>query len=321
MRIHQHLRAFVRAGSGPAVLLLHGVGQSCGTWDRVLPCLARHFTVVAPDLLGHGRSDKPRADYSLGGYANAMRDLLSVVGIERATVIGHSFGGGVAMQFAYQYPERCERVVLVGSGGLGPEVTPLLRALTLPGASWALAGGATAPVRRLGRLAWQVARLVPGVAQGRRAPLLRDLPEILAMLEQWVDPAARQAFLHLLRAVIDHQGQVVTMLDRAYLAEVMPVLLVWGRGDGVIPVAHAHAGAAALPGSELVILDDAGHFPHRDQPAAFVRAVEDFMARRPPAAYDLGAFRGLLSSGGSARAGESAGAAPLSSAEGPTARQ
>ena len=95
--------------------------------------------MVAPDLLGHGESAKPRADYSIGGFANGMRDLLGVLGMERANVIGHSFGGGVAMQFAYQFPERTDRVVLEASGGLGREVTPLLRALTLPGAAQLLA--------------------------------------------------------------------------------------------------------------------------------------------------------------------------------------
>ena len=107
---------------------------SSETWRLVAPALAEHFTVVAPDLLGHGTSAKPRADYSLGAFASGIRDLLVALGHERATIVGQSLGGGVAMQFAYQFPERCERLVLVASGGLGEEVNPLLRALTLPGA-------------------------------------------------------------------------------------------------------------------------------------------------------------------------------------------
>ena len=131
--IHGHRRAFVKTGSGPALLLLHGLGCHHGTWEPVIDALARNYTVIAPDLLGHGQSDKPRADYSLGGYANGMRDLLTVLGIDRVTVVGHSFGGGVAMQFAYQFPERTERLVLVASGGLGPEVSPAIRAISTPG--------------------------------------------------------------------------------------------------------------------------------------------------------------------------------------------
>ena len=131
--IHGHRRAFVKAGSGPVILLLHGLGCDHTTWEPVIDTLARRYTVIAPDLLGHGASDKPRADYSVGGYANGMRDLLTVLGIDKVTVVGHSFGGGVAMQFAYQFPERTERLVLVASGGLGPEVTPAIRAITTPG--------------------------------------------------------------------------------------------------------------------------------------------------------------------------------------------
>src|ERR671921_2822139 len=118
--IHGHRRAFVRAGRGPAVLLLHGLGCDHTTWEPVIDALARRYTVIAPDLLGHGLSDKPRADYSVGGYANGMRDLLTVLGIDTATVVGHSFGGGVAMQFGYQYPERTERLRLVGPRGPRP---------------------------------------------------------------------------------------------------------------------------------------------------------------------------------------------------------
>ena len=119
VRIHGHRRAFVIAGEGPALLAIHGIGHDHRTWLPALPTLAEHFTVIAPDLLGHGSSDKPRADYSLGAFANGMRDLLTVLGINRATVMGNSLGGGVAMQFAYQFPERTERVVLVAAGGLG----------------------------------------------------------------------------------------------------------------------------------------------------------------------------------------------------------
>src|SRR5689334_18884371 len=137
--IHGYRRAFRAAGSGPAILLIHGIGDNSTTWSSVQSTLAQRFTVIAPDLLGHGLSDKPRADYSVAAYANGMRDLLTVLGIERATLVGHSLGGGVAMQFAYQFPERTERLVLVASGGAGHGVSPLLRACTLPGANLGLA--------------------------------------------------------------------------------------------------------------------------------------------------------------------------------------
>ena len=136
--IHGHQVAYRSAGSGPVMLLVHGIAGSSGTWARVMPDLAEHHTVVALDLLGHGASAKPRGDYSLGAYASGIRDLMVALGHDSATVVGHSLGGGVAMQLAYQFPERCERLVLVASGGLGKEVNPLLRVLSGPGSEYVL---------------------------------------------------------------------------------------------------------------------------------------------------------------------------------------
>ena len=136
--IHGHNMAYRMEGSGPAVLLLHGIAGSSRTWRDVIPRLTDRFTVIAPDLMGHGSSGKPRGDYSLGAFASGIRDLLEVLDVEAATVVGQSFGGGVAMQLAYQHPERCERLVLVDSGGLGREVSWMLRAMTLPGSEYVM---------------------------------------------------------------------------------------------------------------------------------------------------------------------------------------
>ena len=115
-------------------MLLHGIAGTSATWDAVLPRLAEHYDVLAPDLLGHGESAKPHGDYSLGAYANAVRDLLEALGLRAGRrSSGIRSGGGIAMQFAYQFLERCERLVLVDSGGLGREVHPLLRARRAPG--------------------------------------------------------------------------------------------------------------------------------------------------------------------------------------------
>src|SRR3978361_247693 len=132
--IHGYRRAFRVSGSGPAILLIHGVGDNSTTWETVQTRLAQRFTVIAPDLLGHGESDKPRADYSVAAFANGMRDLLTVLGVDRVTLVGHSMGGGVAMQFAYQFPERTDRLGRGSTGGLGREVNPLLILASLPGA-------------------------------------------------------------------------------------------------------------------------------------------------------------------------------------------
>jgi pimeloyl-ACP methyl ester carboxylesterase len=289
--IHGHRRAFRMEGSGPALLLLHGLGCDHTTWDPVLDSLAKRYTVVAPDLLGHGRSDKPRADYSVGGYANGMRDLISVLGIDKVTVVGHSLGGGVAMQFAYQYPERTERLVLVAPGGFGPEVTPLIRAITTPGFHQ-VTGVLTLPgLRHIG---------ATGLRVLARSPLrkARDLDEVARIFESFADSRTRAAIRHVVRAVVDWKGQIVTMTDRAYLTEHMPICMIWGDDDMVIPTRHALTAGAVAPKAAVEIIPNAGHFPHKDHPQRFVKLLNDFVRSHPPARYDVETWRRTLRSGG-----------------------
>lgn len=305
--VHGYRRAYRRHGSGPPLLLLHGMACDSSTWDPVMDQLAEHFTVIAPDLLGHGESDKPNADYSLGGFANGMRDLLTILGIDKVTVVGHSFGGGVAMQFAYQFPERTERVVLVSTGGLGHEVTPLIRALTLPGAGLGMRAATLRPVRGVASTSLRVLAKAP-------LPMMRDLDEVAKIYERLSDPAQTLAVIRLAKTVLDWRGQFVTMADRAYLARLMPVLMVWGRHDMVIPVSHASK-LPSLENSQVHIFEDSGHFPHQDHPDQFARLVVDFCRTQEPAQYHRGRWRALL------RRGDQAGlaAVPLSDSESPSA--
>jgi pimeloyl-ACP methyl ester carboxylesterase len=289
-RIHGYRRAFVVAGQGPALLLLHGIGDNSDTWQSLIPNLARDHTVIAPDLLGHGRSDKPRADYSVAAYANGMRDLLSVLGIERATIVGHSLGGGVAMQFAYQYPERCERLVLVATGGVGREVNPMLRIASMANADFLL------PLLRI-----PGSRTVGGAALRLLHCLGTDLghdePDLRAIFDALPDYAARRAFVRTLRAVVDWRGQHITMLDRCYLARGMPTLLMWGTRDAIVPFSHAQIAHEAMPGSQLEVFEGAGHFPHHDDPVRFLAVVREFLATTAPADYSPEQWRRLLRSG------------------------
>ena len=286
--IHGYKRAYRIAGSGPAILLIHGIGDNSTTWNTVQTELAQRFTVIAPDLLGHGRSDKPRADYSVAAYANGMRDLLSVLGIERATIVGHSLGGGVAMQFAYQFPQLVERLILVSAGGVTKDVNFVLRCASLPIGSEALA------LLRLPLVlpALQMAGRVAGMTLGR------DLPNVLRILDDLPEPTASAAFSRTLRAVVDWRGQIVTMLDRCYLTEAVPVQIIWGTKDVVLPIRHAWMAHAAMPGSRLEIFEGAGHFPFHEDPARFIDVVERFIDSTKPAEYDQTALRGLLRTGG-----------------------
>ena len=229
-KVHGHDVAYRQAGEGPLLVMIHGIAGSSGTWVPVMPLLAERYTVIAPDLLGHGESAKPRGDYSLGAYASGVRDLLGVLGHERATVVGHSLGGGVAMQFAYQFPQMAERLVLVGSGGLGKEVNPLLRALTLPGTEYVLPVvlRPADPRRRSASVGRVLGRF------GLRAdPFLGEVWQAWSRL---TDVRAQRAFIHTIRAVIDVAGQRVSARDRLYLAHEVPTMIVWGDRDQVIPV-------------------------------------------------------------------------------------
>jgi pimeloyl-ACP methyl ester carboxylesterase len=290
LTIHGHRRAFVRTGHGPALLLLHGLGCDHTTWQPVIAALSRHYTVIAPDLLGHGLSAKPRADYSLGGYANGMRDLLTVLGIDTVTVVGHSFGGGVAMQFGYQFPERTERMILVAPGGLGPEVNAAVRAITLPGFHHAM-GVVTLPGLRQLTTTWLRMLAATGLS------MTRDLDEVADIVESFKDPRARGAIRRVVSSVVDWRGQVVTMVDRAYLTEAMPMCVIWGSHDTVIPVRHARIAAAFAPGATIEVIPNAGHFPHKDHPQQFMRVIDDFIRTHPAASYHRGRWRKLLVAG------------------------
>ncbi len=287
--VHGYRRAFRMTGDGPALLLIHGISDSSATWAPIIPLLAQHHLVIAPDLLGHGESDKPRADYAVAAYACGMRDLLSVLDIDRVTVVGHSLGGGIAMQFAYQFPERCERLVLVGSAGVGREVHPLLRLISAPGAEPGLALATAAPVRGAVRAIAPLLRAGLGLG--------KDFDYVLDRYQGLTNPTARQAFLRTLRAGVDLHGQVITMLDRCYLTAGMPTLILWGAQDHVIPVQHALTAHQAMPGSELEIFETSGHFPHQDEPERFAKALAAFVAATAPQEFDSAKWRAYLRAG------------------------
>jgi pimeloyl-ACP methyl ester carboxylesterase len=273
----------------PVLLLVHGMAGSAATWRSVMPSLGRHYTVIAPDLLGHGTSSKPRHDYSLGNFASLLRDLLIALGVERATLVGHSLGGGIVMQLAYQHPERCERLALVCSGGLGKEVSWILRALTLPASEYAMPVLFPGFVRDMGNA---VSRWLG--ARGIRAPHLEEEWRSYVSL---TEPDTRAAFVRTLRAVIDISGQTVTAHDRLYLARHVPTLIIWGAHDRIIPVSHAHAAHAALPGSRLEIFDHAGHFPHTEQPQEFIDVLGDFVESTEPMHLEPRDWHALLTGG------------------------
>ena len=277
--IHGHNVGYRMAGEGPAILLIHGIAGSSNAWRFVMPELARRYTVIAPDLIGHGESAKPMGDYSLGAYASGLRDLLQVLGHTQATVVGQSFGGGVAMQLAYQYPDCCERLVLVDSGGLGREVSWLLRFMTLPASEYLMPVLFPSFVREWGN---DLSDLLH-----RRGVRMYRLGEMWRSYASLTESSNRQSFIRTLRAVIDPGGQTVSAMDRLYLAGEIPTMIVWGDGDSIIPVSHAYAAHQAIPGSRLEIIQGSGHFPHVEAPERFLAVLTDFLETTPAAHVDV----------------------------------
>jgi pimeloyl-ACP methyl ester carboxylesterase len=288
-QVHGHDVAYRQAGSGPVIVMIHGIAGSSGTWVPVMPLLAEQYTVIAPDLLGHGESAKPRGDYSLGAYASGIRDLLGVLGHERATIVGHSLGGGVAMQFAYQFPQMAERLVLVASGGLGKEVSPLLRALALPGTEYLL------PIV-LARPFHDAAGAVGGVLGRFGLRVDPFLSEVWAAWTRLTDASAQRAFIHTIRAVIDVAGQRVSARDRLYLTDEMPTLIIWGEEDAVIPASHGRIAHELMPGSRLEIVPNAGHFLPLERPELLDRILRDFLSSTTPAQVTTARWQQLLTS-------------------------
>lgn len=279
--VHSRMRlaaggiAYTKAGTGPAVLLIHGLGGTRRTWRHLIAGLALTHTVIAPDLPGHGLSDPPAGDYSLGAHACAMRDLLLTLGHHRATMVGHSLGGGVALQTAYQFPERTERVALISSGGLGAEVTPILRAATLPGADPIVAKLSAIPPALTQRL-FSVLPTLIGPADRR---ILADA------LSGLTDDQQRRAFFRTARTVIDWRGQTVSATRQLGLLRDVPLLVAWGADDKTIPPHHHHGLAAQVPNAVTVEIADAGHYPHETAPVQLLCAMQTFLSTTQPFRY------------------------------------
>lgn len=281
---HGNEIAFHRCGDGEPVILIHGIASSYNTWNAVLPELGKTCTAVAPDLLGHGRSSKPRGDYSLGAFATGIRDFMEALEIPSATIVGHSMGGGIAMQFAYQFPKRCQRLVLVSSGGLGPEVTPVLKAATLPGSDVFLQ---IATSDRLENAGQAVGRKLRGWGF-RATPGMASVGSHFIALK---DREARKAFVTTARSVMDWRGQRVDARDRLYLAAEVPTMIVWGRRDRFIPVRHGMEAHELIPGSRLEIFDESGHFPHEHEAERFTELLLDFISSTDPAEVSVELLR------------------------------
>ncbi|WP_082983271.1 alpha/beta fold hydrolase [Mycobacterium sp. 1423905.2] len=265
IELHGDRVAYRDEGTGEVLLLIHGMGGNSNNWRKMIPALSKNYRVIAPDLLGHGQTAKPRGDYSLGAFAVWLRDFLDALGIPRVTVIGHSLGGGIAMQFTHQHRDYCERLILLSSGGLGGEVNRALRLCSLPGSEYVLQVAASKPVITARK----------AISALKNAD--RDLSEHWEAHTALANPENRQAFLRTLRAVVDRRGQAVCALNRLHANANVPVMIISGDQDRVIPIAHAYAAHQAMPHSRLHILAGVSHHPHTERPDAVASLIDDFV--------------------------------------------
>ncbi|MET0865040.1 MAG: alpha/beta fold hydrolase [Nakamurella sp.] len=270
--LHGQQLSYLDAGAGPAVLFVHGLMSSSATWTDQFERLAADHRVIAPDLFGHGTSAKPAGDYSLGAHAATLRDLLDAVAVPSVTVVGHSLGGGIALQFAYLFPDRLAGLVLVSSGGLGRELNPLLRAATLPGSELVLPLVASNWLHGVGDTAlrwWSkvgLPSISPSSDEGWRG------------LASLADGDTRRAFLATSRSVINVRGQTVSAANRLPGMASRPTMLIWGERDRIVPATHVEAAKGELPTSRVEMFQRSGHFPHLDEPDRFARVLAEFMA-------------------------------------------
>lgn len=276
--------AYTRTGSGPPLLLVHGLGGTRSTWAAIIPQLSLVFTVIAVDLPGHGDSDAPLGDYSPGAQASALRDVVVGLGFERVSLAGHSLGGGAVMQFAYQFPERTERLVLISSGGFGSEVTPLLRAATLPGAEMLISGLARVP------------RAVTGPVLGvlSLVPTLMSREDAVPLADTMVTMGAkrhRRTFIRTARTVLDRHGQLMSAKGTFAALAGIPILIAWGADDRAIPPEHHRRAAQRLPNALTCELANAGHFPQETTPVPLTTAMVSFLTSSAAHAYDEDLWR------------------------------
>ena len=271
IRLHGEELSYLDSGEGPVVLFIHGILGSQHNWVTLVDRIDDTQRVIVPDLFGHGESSKAMGDYSLSSHAATLRDLLDRLEIDTVTLVGHSLGGGIAMQFFYLFPERVERLVLVASGGLGREVSFVLRSATLPGAE---------PVLSVIASHWMTTRL-EGVGRAVTKMGWRsgaDVGAIWRGFSSLKDRESRRAFLATTRAVIDLGGQTVSAHGHLADVETPPTLVVWGSKDRMIPAWHALKARESVPGIRVELFEGAGHFPHLDDPDRFAELLRSFIA-------------------------------------------
>mgnify|MGYP006299848815 FL=1 len=255
---------------GPRIVLIHGIGGFAENWRFNIENLAGHFKVYAVDLVGFGKSGKPKAPYTYDYFARFIKEFIDVMEIDKAVLIGHSLGGGIAMRFALMFPGRVEKLVLVDSAGLGKEISKIFKLISLPG----------------------FGELVTRPDRTRTLKMYKNLVYDRSLLsEEMVDlgfsfsssPGAQQAFLKTARGTVNIFGfkrKAINPIRRNLHRIEVPVLVLWGERDAIIPVRHAYIAKDGIPDAELEVFENCGHIPMIECPDEFNTAVVKFLRER-----------------------------------------
>lgn len=277
VELHGHTVGYsVNPGQGTPLLLVHGVGSNMHTWGALSHALvAAGQPYVAVDLLGHGSSGPGNGDFSLGANAARLRDLLDHLGIDSAHLVGHSLGGGISMQFLYQFPDRTASLTLISSGGLGTEVSMGLRAAALPGAKTVMQV-ITAP------LVVRILRNATGALESMGMHNADFDSHTVAKFERLQAPDRLDSFLATVRSVVGPAGQRVSAVELvSAVTDPTAVLIIWGENDPMVPSDHGVDAHALLPGSSLVMIPGTGHHPHVDAVQVVATALLSHVAAHP----------------------------------------
>jgi len=256
-------------GAGEPLLLVHGLGSSAESWLFNVEGLAKHYRVLVPDIIGFGKTDKTTnpAELSLARAARFLAGFLETQGVSKAHVVGNSMGGIISLQFAVDYPQMVNRLVLVDPAGFGEDVHISFRLQALPVIGEIMA----TPSRRGTRMSLEV-------ASHKRDFITDELIERFYQLGR--QPGMKEPFLAAVRHGITFRGvkkELLAPLQARIPSIKAPTLIMWGRHDQVLPISHLETARRLLPHARVHIFEDCGHIPQMETPDEFNRLLHEFL--------------------------------------------
>jgi 2-hydroxy-6-oxonona-2,4-dienedioate hydrolase len=245
----------IKSGATEVLLLLHGIGASAERWLRVVPLLNRNFRIIIPDIVGFGYSDKPTVEYTMNYFVEFLRDFLKSIRIQRIHIIGSSFGGLLAAEFAMEFANIVKKMILVSPAGTMQTSTKTLDEYIL---------AALYPTMENARRAFSDMAYDPKVVTD---DIVKDFVNRMKL------PNSKYAFMSTLLGIRNTQN-----LENRLTKIILPTLLIWGREDKMIPSVHAED-YLRIRNSKLIMIPNSGHTPYTETPSVFAKIALDFLMR------------------------------------------